>query len=289
MLRPHLLTLPAILTFCALLLGAGDSPSKQDIPAFATKLPAYKSGEPVFAFNGKDLAGWYTFLHAEKYEDRNKVFSVQDGMLRISGQGFGGITTKQSFKNYHLVAEWKWGEKTWDVPLPEKEGAFLRRATAARDAGILVHAVGEDGAYGGHWLESIEVQVIEGGVGDFIVVSGKHPASLTVETRPGEGAIPYFQPGGTPVVKRRGRVNWWGRDPNWTDTLGFRGAHDIERPHGEWNRLDVICDGDRITTILNGVLVNEGKNSSHTEGKITLQTEGAEIFYRKFEVRPPVK
>jgi hypothetical protein len=295
MLTPRTLTLTAILVTWApllllLLLGAGEAPPGQDLPPFATKLPAYKSGEPVFAFNGKDLEGWYTFLHAEKYEDPNKVFSVRDGMLHISGQGFGGITTKQSFKDYHLVAEWRWGDKTWDVPLPEKEGAFLRRASAARDAGILLHAVGEDGAYGGHWPESIEVQIIEGGVGDFIVVSGKKSPSLTVETRPGENEkIPYFQPGGTPVEKRGGRVNWWGRDPKWTDTLGFRGARDVERPHGEWNRLDVICDGDRITTILNGVLVNEGKNSSHTEGKITLQTEGAEIFYRKFEVRPLVK
>jgi hypothetical protein len=290
MLRSHLLALSAILTGCVFLLGADTPPSSEAVPAFATKLPEYKSGEPVFAFNGKDLDGWYTFLHTEKYEDPNKVFSVKDGMLHISGQGFGGITTKQTFKNYHLVAEWRWGDKTWDVPLPEKEGAFLRRSTAARDAGILLHAVGDDGAYGGHWLESIEVQIIEGGVGDFIVVSGKKSPSLTVESRPGENEkIPYFQPGGTPVVKRGGRVNWWGRDPKWTDTLGFRGARDVERPHGEWNRLDVLCDGDRITTILNGVLVNEGKNSSHTEGKITLQTEGAELFFRKFEIRPLVK
>ena len=266
-------------------LGA-DAPAPE-VPAFAKRLPAYKSGDPVFAFNGKDLDGWYTYLNGPKYEDPDKVFTVLDGMLHISGQGFGGITTKQTFKNYHLVAEFKWGDKTWDVPDPAKPGEFLRKATAARDAGILVHATGEDGAYKGHWLESIEVQLIEGGVGDFIIVGGKKSPSLTVETRPGENPkIPYFQPGGTPVAKRGGRVNWWGRDAHWTDTLNFRGSRDVERPHGEWNRLDIICDGDRISTILNGYLVNQGTKSSHTEGKIQLQTEGAEIFFRKVEVRP---
>jgi len=271
---------------CLVFIGA-DTPTLA-VPDFAKRLPEFKSGEPVFAFNGKDLDGWYTFLHGEKYDDPNKVFSVQNGALRISGQGFGGITTKQTFKDYHLVTEWKWGEKTWDVPNPDKEGAFFRRATAARDAGILVHGVGEDGAYGGHWLESIEVQVIEGGVGDFIVVGGKVAPSLTAEVRM-DGEQVYFEPGGQPVVKRSGRINWWGRDPKWTDTRGYRGTRDVESPHGEWNRLEVVCDGDRITTILNGYVVNAGAKSSHTEGKIQLQTEGAEIFFRKVEVRPLVK
>lgn len=275
------------------LLGAGaDRPtSAPEIPDFAKKLPEFKSGDPIFAFNGKNLDGWYTYLNGPKYGDPNKVFTVSpEGMLHISGQGFGGITTKQTFKDYHLVAEWKWGEKTWDVPDPAKPGEFFRRATAARDAGILVHAVGEDGAYKGHWLESIEVQLIEGGVGDFIIVSGKKSPSLTVETRMGAGKVPYyFQPGGMPIVKRGGRINWWGRDPNWTDTLGYRGPADIEHPHGEWNKLEVICDGDRISTILNGVLVNQGTHCDHTEGKIQVQTEGAEIFYRRLEIRPLLK
>src|SRR5687768_1478651 len=154
----------AVFTLVALTVGAllaAEAP--RDVPDFAKQLPAYKSGEPVFAFNGKDLEGWYTYLRNEKYEDPNKVFSVQDGLLRISGQGFGGITTKQTFRNYHLVAEWKWGTKTWDLLEPER---LTRRTTSARDAGILLHGVGADDAAYGHWLESIEVQIIEGGVGD---------------------------------------------------------------------------------------------------------------------------
>ncbi len=51
--------------------------------------------------------------------------------------------------------------------------------------------------------------------------------------------------------------------------------------------MEVICDGDRITNILNGYVVNVGSKSSLTQGKIQLQSEGAEIFFRKFEVLHP--
>ena len=50
--------------------------------------------------------------------------------------------------------------------------------------------------------------------------------------------------------------------------------------------VEVICDGDSITNILNGYVVNHGTGSSHTEGKILFQSEGAEIHFRKIEVRP---
>ena len=53
--------------------------------------------------------------------------------------------------------------------------------------------------------------------------------------------------------------------------------------------MEVICDGDTITNIVNGFVVNVGTKSSLTEGKILFQSEGAEIFFRKIEVRPLLK
>ena len=61
------------------------------------------------------------------------------------------------------------------------------------------------------------------------------------------------------------------------------------KPTGEWNRMEVVCDGDSITTILNGYLVNAATKSSLTRGKLLFQSEGAEIFFRKIEVRPLMK
>jgi hypothetical protein len=88
------------------------------------------------------------------------------------------------------------------------------------------------------------------------------------------------------VTRDRGRFNWFGRDPAWRDVISFRGANEVEKPVGEWNRQEIICDGATITAILNGIVVNRGTQSSHTQGKIQIQSEGAEILIRKVELRP---
>ncbi len=226
-------------------------------------------------FNGRDLEGWYTWLKDTKYADPKGVFSVRDGALRISGESWGGVATRQMYRDYHLVVEWKWGGPTHGD-----------RAGKARDSGILVHAVGEDGAYDGTWLESIESQIIEGGTGDLLMVGGRRQPWLTVETRAAANGELYWQEGGTPVAKDRGRFDWFGRDPDWKDVEGFRGRQDVEAPMGAWNRTEVVCDGDTVTNILNGKVVNRGSDASHTFGKIQLQSEGAEIWVRRVEIGP---
>lgn len=255
---------------------AADTP--EGVPAFAKELPRIKTGEPVLTFNGKDLTGFYVYTHDHKFEDPHKVFTVRDGVIRISGEEFGAITTREAYGDYHLVTEWKWGGKTWP-PRTEK----------SRDSGILLHCVGEDGAVGGHWMESQECQIIEGGCGDLLMVGGKGKPSLTCETRIGPDKQLYYEKGGTPVTRNGGRYNWWGRDPSWKDVLGVRGPRDVEKPTGEWNRMEVICDGDSITNIVNGYVVNVGTKSSHTKGKLQFQSEGAEILFRKIEIRPLIK
>lgn len=249
-----------------------------EIPAFARDVPPVRSGPPVFAFNGKDLSGFYTYLHDHKYDDPDGVFSVRDGLLVISGKELGGLTTREEYGDYHLITEWKWGGKTWPP-----------RVDKARDSGILIHCVGPDGAYGGHWMESHECQIIEGGCGDFIMVAGRHKPSLTCEVRLGADRQLYFEKGAKAVTRDSGRFNWWGRDPAWKDEIGFRGKRDVEKPTGEWNRLEVICAGDTITNILNGYVVNVGTKSSLTRGKLIFQSEGAEILFRKIEIRPLIK
>jgi len=230
---------------------------------------------PLFQFNGKNLDGFYTYLHNNKYEDPDGVFQVVDGVIQISGKEFGGLNTKDEFSNYRLVTEWRWGPKTW-----------APRVDKARDSGILLHAHGPDDGFGGHWMESFECQIIEGGTGDFIVVATSDDMSLTAEIRRGPDNQPYYEKGGEPLTLNRGRINWWGRDPEWKDVINFRGKQDVEKPVGEWNRLEVVCDGDTITNILNGEVVNVGTNASRTKGKITVQSEGAEIHLRKFEIWP---
>jgi hypothetical protein len=244
------------------------------VSSFAAAEPLSPS-KPIRLFNGRNLDGWYTWLRDHKYDDPKRVFSVTQGAIRISGEEWGGLATKQPYRDYHLIVEWKWGGATWGD-----------RKEKARDSGILVHCTGEDGAARGTWLESIESQIIEGGSGDIILVGGKDRPSLTVQVREGERGEVYWDRNGEPRTRDSGRFNWFGRDPAWKDVIGFRGAHDLEKPMGEWNRQEVIADGDALTYIVNGVVVNYGTRSSHTEGKIQLQSEGAEILFRRVELLP---
>ncbi len=73
--------------------------------------PISPRNTPIQLFNGKNLDGLYTWLSDTRYEDPRKVFTVEDGMLHISGDGFGYVCTKQRYKDYHLVAEYRWGDE----------------------------------------------------------------------------------------------------------------------------------------------------------------------------------
>ncbi len=235
-------------------------------------------------FDGKSLDGLYTFLQDTKYEDPRQVFRVTDGLLHITGDGLGGVTTKNSYRDYHLVLEFKWGPRTWG-----------NREKRTRDSGLLVHSQGADGGYGGIWMPSIEVQIIEGGMGDFIMVAGNDkdgkpvPMALTCEVdRDRDGEVIWKQGGQREVfdMKNRKRINWFGRDPDWEDKIDFRGPQDPDSPVGEWTRFDVRCEGGHIETFVNGVKVNEAFDAQPREGKIQLQTELAEIFFRRWELHP---
>lgn len=240
----------------------------------------FVAAEPVTKeiklFNGKDLTNFYTYLRKYgKNNDPEKVVTVQDGAIRVSGKVFGCFTTEKEFDNYHLVVEYKWGDET-----------FPPREKATMDSGVLLHCVGEDGAAGGVWMESIECQLIEGGTGDFILVKGKGPAPKLTARVEKIGNQYYWNPKGEPKTFQGGRINWFGRDPQWKDVKGFRGKRDVEKPVGEWNTLECICDGGKITNILNGTVVNHGYDASLTKGKILFQSEGAEVFFRRIDLKP---
>lgn len=246
----------------------------------ASVITAKDRTKPTQLFNGKNLKGWYTFLRESgKDNDPKKVFTVQDRMIRISGEEWGCITTNKEFENYTLTVEFKWGEKTWDP-----------RAERARDSGVLIHSQGVDGGFSGVWMHSLEVQLIEGGTGDLLVVGdGTDKFSLSSPVAPEkQGGAHLYQPGGGLVTIKGGRINWYGRDPQWEDVKDFRGMSDVENPVGEWNTLVIVAELDRIKVYLNGKLVNEAMNVRPTSGRIQIQSEGAEIFVRKADLVPIV-
>ena len=246
------------------------------VPDPSVSVSKDKQNTEVQLFNGKNLDGWYTYIKDKgKNNDPNKVFTVAEGMIRISGEEFGCITTSDEFDNYKLTVEFKWGELTC-APRVEK----------ARDSGILLQSIGADGAAGGIWMNSLECQLIEGGTGDIIVVGdGSKSFSVTCPVAPEKQGDSYiYMLSGKPVTINEGRINWFGRDPEWKDIKGFRGAKDAEKPLGKWNKIECfVKDGD-IKIYLNGTLVNHAVDSQPRKGRIQIQSEGAEIFVRRVEI-----
>lgn len=60
---------------------------------------------------------------------------------------------------------------------------------------------------------------------------------------------------------------------------------DNEKPTGEWNRVEVIAVKGKCTHIVNGVVVAEATDVSLRSGRILIQSEGAETYYRKIEIK----
>src|SRR5258708_2131317 len=48
--------------------------------------PISPKGETIQLFNGKDFTGLYTWLKDTHYSDPRNVFTIVDGMVRISGE-----------------------------------------------------------------------------------------------------------------------------------------------------------------------------------------------------------
>jgi hypothetical protein len=238
-------------------------------------------------FNGKDLSGWDTYI-GRKFDstinkrtgeplglnnDPDRVFSVanEDGKpaVRISGQHFGGISTHGEFENFHLVLEFKWGKKRWHPKRDEK-----------RDSGLLYHAVGAHGADGGSWMRSQEFQVQEGDCGDYWGVSG---GVFDIPAAKNKDGNYVYDPSAPLLMFSEGSA---------------QGRHciknpDAEKPSGEWNVLEVYCYGDTAVHIMNGKVImilyksrqtDNGNETPLKKGKIQIQSEGAEIFYRNISV-----
>ena len=104
-------------------------------------------------YNGKDLTGWDTYIGPDLNDsgkfitgqplglnnDPRHVFTIvnQDGenLIRISGENWGAISTKDEFENYHLQLQFKWGALSWGQKKNKK-----------KDSGLLYHSVGKYGA-----------------------------------------------------------------------------------------------------------------------------------------------
>lgn len=255
-------------------------------------------------FNGRDLTGWDKWLATpdSSYQiprvardatgnystplglnnDPLGVFGVTnlDGtpVIHITGQGFGALTTREEYENFHLSVEYKWGERKW-----------APRDNQKRDSGILYYCVGPHGAASGAWMQSQECQVQEGDTGDYWSVAG---GIVDVRSREvqhqGKQMLRY-----DPAAARK-TIGYGFDGKNW-DVLRCLKESDQEKPNSEWNHVEVYAFNGRSVHVVNGTTVMilensrrlvEGREIPLTKGKIQIQTEGAEIYYRAIRIRP---
>src|SRR6202048_1113761 len=225
--------------------------------AGSPKMPAHKAA--IILFDGSDLKNFDTFLTSKGLNsDPEHVFQVENGVIHVSGKEFGYIITKKMYQDFYLRAEVKWGE-----------GTYGSREGKARDSGILYNVRGEQKV----WPRSVEFQILEGGTGDFWMTDG---AAITGR----DGKRVTGPPGSALKIDRHGK----GHSQNVT---GFRDpVGELEKPHGEWNVLELVTQGNDVKQYVNGRLANEGTDPSPAEGKILFQSEGAEVFFRNIQLYP---
>ncbi len=243
-------------------------------------------------FNGRDLTGWDKFLGTPKGDeplvanvDPKGVFTVTtlegEKVIHVSGDGYGAITTQAEFTNFHFRVDFRWGI-----------GRFAGREKVGRDTGILYCGGGQPNPRTG-WLTSIENNIMEKGVGQWWSVNG---AIIDCEgewiTDANALYVPYKKEG-----DGEKNIVWRQGGPRLTTTSanGITPPFDVEQVFGNWNTVEVVFWGGNCFHILNGHvnLVAFNPRYPHgkqwlplTHGKIQLQSEGAEVFFRKVEGRP---
>lgn len=238
-------------------------------------------------FNGKDLEGWEVWVGPGKghpvrglNNDPDGVFTVGeiDGApaMHITGQTIGAFTTKEEFDNFHFRVEFRWGERTWG----DRKGL-------PRDSGIFYYCVGPHGAGSGAWMKSVQANIMEEDYGSFWGVAG---SIIDVELGDERSAYREDPKHDYPVYRKGGKLTT--RGPSGGDAV--RPAPIPEPKPGSWNVAEVIAVNGTGIHLFNGqvtmVLRNarskvDGKVVAMNRGRIQLQSELAEIWYRKPEIR----
>jgi len=214
------------------------------------------------------LSWFYRWLPSKgRNSDPEGVFRMEGDLLHILGlppsdkeKDFGYLATWEEFHDYRLRVEQRWGTNTF----PPRKGQ-------PRDSGLLYHLRRPDEV----WPQCVEFQIMEHDTGDLWMLSG---TGVTTTVADVHASPPTFDPLGQEVTLRGGRLVK---------------SEDPESLTG-WNSLELIASGRDSAQVVNGRWVNgaraiedDGWNELR-QGRIALQAEGAEVYYRNMMIRPLV-
>lgn len=196
-------------------------------------------------FNGVDLDGWYSDIPAADNGAEIPPTFIVRDRLLVS------LGNPQG----HLISKNSFSNFQLTVE--------YRWAGTPGNCGILVHASTPRRLYK-MFPQSIECQMHAGNAGDFWCIG----EDISVEN----------------MVERRGPEERWGVDEGRSRRIQNL-TDDSENPEGEWNQMVIRCQADTIDVWVNGDLVNRGYDCTASSGQIALQAEGAEVEFRRVEVR----
>ena len=194
-------------------------------------------------------------------------------LIKVSGEYYGCIATKKEYENYHFQLQFKWGEKKW-----------IPRMTKMKDSGILYHSIGDFGVeHWRSWMMSQEFQIMESHTGDFW---SQATSAVDIRAYASESGL-------NPMANETQEFLSFGEEGE-AGKYCLR-SNNYENPHGEWNTLDLYCFEDKSLHVVNGNVVMILKNSRYlnndskfvplTKGKIQLQSEAAELYFKDIKIR----
>lgn len=105
------------------------------------------------------------------------------------------------------------------------------------------------------WPPCLENQLSANSAGDFLMINGSDCNEVTDEMRAWAA-----ERGRSPRIEKK--------------------EAPTEFIVGEWNKVDIICEGNHITSYVNGVLQNECTGFTYDSGYICLQSEGSPILFK---------
>jgi hypothetical protein len=258
--------------------------------------------EWVSIWNGKDLTGWNTYFNSpfsgfdktqEGYLGLNnptqgaiEVVQLEDGnVIRISGTAFGMMSTVQDYGNYHLKLKFKWGK---DKHVPKEKEPM--------DSGLLYHGFGQPGS-SYTWMHSHEFQIQEGYTGDYVAIGD---IRVDVPSKPTNSKFYQYDENSTLRTYYGAQLFKDDRQSEYAkeglmDSLAKMNVTkypEKENKTGAWNEIDLICLRDSSTHMVNGTVVMRLFNSKKTSdksplrsGRIGLQSEGAEVYYKDVKLK----
>jgi Domain of Unknown Function (DUF1080) len=288
-------------------------------------LPPPGSDGWISLFNGRNLDGWYTFLQTSGKDvaQTRGMVTIEEGMLHIMGNQAsaqaaesGYIATNQEFENVRIRVEYRWGTKRFAPRLENKRdnGLLYSLVGADRVWPTCVECQIQETDTGDYFMlggtRAAQGGLPGGGGAGFItlVAAGNRGAGAGGRGAPVAGAPATAAPppppppapaAAPPAGGRAGGGPGGGRGGTPPEPTSSRKLKDGDfEKLDDWNVVEVIAQGDRSTHIVNGRIVNLVSNIQQpdpqnagqfiplTRGKIAIEIEYAECWFRRIEIKP---